>query len=177
MTWARRLPVYGKWRRGIPSAASRIPVWEPAPDAGGGHFPGKAGVPPRPGRPVCPRIERCGSWQVSRIPRQGGKRRTTWECYIRMTGFPTYFFLINGAAHGAPCGERVLAACWRRREELFCLSGRAWRRKSGGMACLLFLDGPFFPGSGDQKHACKDQQDGEDFHPSEVVHAPHHRHG
>ena len=30
---------------------------------------------------------------------------------------------------------------------------------------------------GDQKHACKDQQDGEDFHPSEVVHAPHHRHG
>ena len=29
-------------------------------------------------------------------------RHLTWECYIRMAGFPIYFFMINGAAHGVP---------------------------------------------------------------------------
>ena len=31
-----------------------------------------------------------------------GKRKITWECYIRMAGFPIYFFIIAGAAHGMP---------------------------------------------------------------------------
>lgn len=88
-----------------------------------------------------------------------------------------FFSLLPGRRMACREVSRHWAACWRRREELFCLSGRVWRRKFGGMACLLFLDGPFSPGSGDQKHTCEDQQDGEDFHPSEVVHAPHHRYG
>ena len=42
---------------------------------------------------------------------------------------------------------------------------------------LRLLNGGLFSGSGDQKHARENQQDGKGFHPAEVVHPPQHRYG